>query len=217
MGFRVLIKGDFACFTRPELKVERYTYPVPTCSALRGLLESVYWHPGLLYRIDRIKVLNEVKYLTVKRNEVKNRISSKNVLSEIRVKKGTLQPIDTKEVRTQRSTTMLKDVAYIVDFHFITTNKIQADSNPAKFADIISRRLERGQNFKQPYLGCREMACSIERFEDQDLPSFYEGKGTMDLGVMLYDMEFGETIEPVYCHPIMQEGVIDFRKCEVLR
>ncbi|MGI6681156.1 MAG: type I-C CRISPR-associated protein Cas5c [Bdellovibrionota bacterium] len=187
-GFKIIVEGDYACFTRPELKVERTTYDVPTPSALEGLLKSIYWKPAIKYVIDRIIVFNDIKYMNIKRNEVKS--------------KGSTSPIYTSEDRTQRSAMILKDVKYGVEFHFELTGEAMEieDNANEKHYNIIKRRLEKGQFFKVPCLGCAEFPAKkidlLAEGEDFDL-SLQDKKikesGEIDLGFMVYGLTFEDS------------------------
>ena len=155
MSVKIEVWGDYACFTRPEMKVERVSYDVMTPSAARGLVEAIYWHPGLAWRIDRIYVLKPIQFTNIRRNEVKSKISAQNVRS---VMNGAQKPlyISTSEDIQQRAAMVLKDVRYVIEAHFTLTDKANETDNAGKFQDIIKRRLVRGQCYHQPYFGCRE-------------------------------------------------------------
>lgn len=212
-GFKVRIRGPMALFSRPELKVERYSYDVPTPSALRGTIESIYWHPGMTYVIDEIKVLNPIKRIAVRRNELKSKITGSTIL---KAKNDTSKKlfIDRKEDIAQRNSSILTDVDYLVTFHFVITDKTKITEE--KVAAILGRRLNKGECFKQPYLGCREFAAQVERF-DGDLPSYYENEECRDLGIMLYDLDYSDPAQPnaIFYHPVMKKGVITVKKDEV--
>lgn len=216
-GFRIRIWGDYALFSRPELKVERYSYDVPTPSALIGLLESIYWHPGLVYRIDRIKVIKPIKRISVRRNEIKSKLSAKNVLSSLENKQSRLF-LDRSKGITQRMSTILTDVEYLVDFHFELNQPKCGDLTSEKVTAIISRRIEKGQCFRMTYFGCREFPAYFERTVT-DVVSAYENSDDKDLGVMLHTIDYSDPShpEPVFYHPIMRRGVIDVASYEVLR
>ena len=191
-GICVEVWGDRALFTRPELSVERVSYDAMTPSAARGLLESIYWHPGMRYTIDRIHVLNPIRFTNVRRNEVK----SKALASTMRTAAtggGKLPYINTKDDIQQRASLILIDVRYVIEAHFDLTDKATPDDNAGKFKDIIRRRLERGQ-------------C-------------YSDEGERDLGFMLYDMDYRDpkNITPMFFRAVMRNGVIDVAGSEVFR
>ena len=142
MGVKVRVWGNYALFSRPEMKVERCSYDVMTPSAARGILEAVYWHPGMRWVIDKIHVVNPVQFTSVRRNEVKSKISAGNVLQ---VYNGAKKPlyISTKSEIVQRASLLLRDVEYVIEAHFEMTERANETDNPGKFKDIIMRRLKR--------------------------------------------------------------------------
>ncbi|MBQ3675653.1 MAG: type I-C CRISPR-associated protein Cas5 [Campylobacter sp.] len=156
-SFKIVVSGDFACFTRPELKVERVSYDVPTPSALEGLLKSIYWKPAIRYDIDEIVVFNPINFINIRRNEIKEKLSFNKVKSQMKSSDEDIC-IYTDEARNQRATMALKDVKYGIKFHINLTglkseNEINSD---IKHAEILRRRLEKGQFFRTPCFGCSE-------------------------------------------------------------
>lgn len=209
MGYGIKIKvfGDYACFTRPEMKVERVSYDVITPSAARGIIEAIYWKPAIRWVVDKIYVLNEIKFTNVRRNEVSQKISSSKATSAINGNEIQLYQDITKD-RQQRAAMVLKDVCYIIEAHFEMTSKSGTDDTPEKHYSIILRRLKNGQCYHQPSLGTREFAARFELLEG-DLPeSFYSNKET-DLGWMLYDIDFANEFTPKFFRASMQNGIID--------
>ena len=206
--------GEYACFTRPEMKVERVSYDVPTPSAARGMVESVYYHPGLKWHVDKIYVCKPIRFTNILRNEVASKISVRNVLTEANGKKRSY--IDRNADIQQRATTMLRNVHYVIEAHFEMTDKANPSDNPGKFQDIVKRRLRSGQAYMQPYLGCRECTAHFRLWEGGDIPTIDE---TRDLGYMLYDMEYSdpENIQPMFFRAQMVHGVIDLTDCEVVK
>jgi CRISPR-associated protein Cas5d len=160
------------------MKVERVSYDVITPSAARGILEAIYWHPGMRWVIDKIVVLNEIKFDSVRRNELKNK----------KLPKGS----DIADDRTQRATLLLRDVAYVIEAHFVFTNEKAESDNIGKFLDQFNRRARKGQCYNQPYLGCREFSGFFELVEPDAPPltGFYSGSGEKDLGFMLLDIDY---------------------------
>ncbi|MDO4849839.1 MAG: type I-C CRISPR-associated protein Cas5c [Coriobacteriia bacterium] len=218
-GFRVKAWGDMALFTRPELKVERYSYDVITPSAARGMLESVYWHPGMRYVIDRIHVLNPIEFTSVRRNEVKSKALASLLRSAAEGKKG-LPHIYAAEDIQQRASVVLTNVCYVIEAHFEMTDDASKADNPGKFCDIFRRRLAKGQCYSQPYFGCREFAANLAPYEGQWPPQgAYSDVDERDLGFMLYDMDFSDPndIEPMFFKAVMHNGVIDVAGSEVHR
>lgn len=212
---RVEVWGGLACFTRPEMRVERVSYDVITPSAARGLLESIYYHPGLRFTIDRIYVCSPICFTNIRRNEVKSKIMSSDLL---RAYNGAKEPIyiNTSQDIQQRATTALTNVHYVIEAHFDMTDKANASDNPGKFQDILKRRLKKGQFFSEPYFGCREFPANFRLWEGDVIPVIPE---TCDLGYMLYDMDYSnpESIVPMFFRAELVNGVIDLTNCEVVR
>lgn len=214
MSIKMEVWGEYACFTRPEMKVERVSYDVPTPSAARGMVESVYYHPGLKWHVDKIYVCKPIRFTNILRNEVASKISVRNVLTEANGKKRSY--IDRNADIQQRATTMLRNVHYVIEAHFEMTDKANPSDNPGKFQDIVKRRLRSGQAYMQPYLGCRECTAHFRLWEGGDIPTIDE---TRDLGYMLYAMEYSdpENIQPMFFRAQMVHGVIDLTDCEVVK
>ena len=214
MSIKMEVWGEYACFTRPEMKVERVSYDVPTPSAARGMVESVYFHNGLRWIIDRIYVCNPIRFINIRRNEVASKVSKNKILSEANGK--ALSYINSREETQQRATTMLRDVHYVIEAHFEMTDQANPSDNPGKFQDIVKRRLRNGQAYMQPYLGCRECTAHFRLWEGGDIPTIDE---TRDLGYMLYDMDYSdlESIQPMFFRAQMVHGVIDLTDCEVVK
>lgn len=209
MAIRVEVWGDYALFSRPEMKVERVSYDVITPSAARGLLESIYWHPGLSWKIDRIYVCNPIRFTNIRRNEVKDVVSGSSVKSVMKSGKGEIY-IATLESIQQRAAMVLKDVRYVIEAHFDMTDNAAASDNPGKFQDIMKRRLERGQFYSMPYMGTREFPAHFKPCGAiPECPD--ELKGTRDLGWMLLDMDYTDKsdIQPRFFRATMTDGVID--------
>ncbi len=218
IGVKVHVWGDYALFSRPELKTERYSYDVITPSAARGILDAVYWHPGMRWVIDKIYVKNPICFTSVRRNEVKSKILASNVLQAYN---GADKPlyISAREDIVQRAAQVLCNVSYVIEAHFEMTDKANASDNPGKFKDIIMRRLRRGECFHMPCLGCREFPANFALCEEEEIHTAYDEVPEKDLGLMLYDMDYSdpENIQPMFFHAVMRHGVIDLRECEVLR
>lgn len=216
IGVKVKVWGEYALFSRPEMKVERCSYDVITPSAARGILEAIYWHPGMKWVIDKIYVQKPVQFTGIRRNEVKSKISSNNVLP---VYNGADKPlyISTKSDIVQRASLLLRDVSYVIEAHFEMTEKAVESDNPGKFKDIIMRRLKRGECYHTPYFGCREFPANFCLCEDEKIETAYSGE--KDLGFMLYDMDFSDldNIQPMFFRALMKDGVINLRDCEVIR
>lgn len=207
--------GKYALFTRPELKVERVSYDVPTPSAARGIVESIYYHPGLQWHIKRIYVMNPIRFLNVRRNEVKNKILSTAARKAAQGSEKPLYQVTSQEI-VQRASLLLRDVHYVIEAHFTMTEKAAPTDNPGKFQDIVTRRMERGQCFQTPYFGCREFPVNFRRWPGGPVPTIPE---TRDLGLMLYDFDYSNPliITPTYFRARLENGVLDTENCEVYR
>ena len=232
-GFRIMTEGDYALFTRPEMKVERVSYDVPTPGALEGMLKSIYWKPAIRYEIDRIIVFNPINFTGVRRNEVKEKASLQSMKGQM-TDTGKDPVIYTSEDRTQRASMLLKKVCYGIEFHFEMTGlkSTHDDEDEKKHYNIIKRRLEKGQCFRTPCFGCAEFPVrKIRLVEDFDLSRIspeITAMGDVDLGFMSYKVEFldkgipvnndwnhpvfSDRASTVYYRPHMINGIIDVRQ-----
>lgn len=218
-GIKVEVWGDYALFTRPEMKVERMSYDVITPSAARGLIEAIYWHPGIRYRIDRIHVLNPIRFANIRRNEIKKKASA-DALFSTATKGSPLPHLYASEEIVQRASLVLRDVRYVIEAHFDLTDKATPQDNPGKFCDIIRRRLAKGRCYNQPVFGVREFPAYFKPYEETTPPrGFYADEPERDLGICLYDMDYSdpENIVPMFYRPVMRHGVIDVAGSEVYR
>lgn len=200
--------GEYACFSRPEMKVERVSYDVMTPSAARGLLESIYWHPGLCWVIDRIHVQAPIRFTNIRRNEVKDTISARRVKTLMEKRQGELY-LATPESIQQRAAMVLQNVRYIIEAHFELTALVSPQDNHGKFQDIMRRRLEKGQTYHQPYFGVREFPAQFAVC--REIPPCPVGlEGTRDLGWMLLDMDYSnpQDIRPLFFRACLREGVL---------
>jgi CRISPR-associated protein Cas5d len=196
-------RGPLACFTRPELKVERVSYPVMTPSAARGLLEAVLWKPAIRWRIERIHVLREIKFIAFRRNEVSSRVPAPQ--AAVVRDGGTLRPYFADDDRAQRNTLALRDVDYLIEARFELTSRAGPEENVTKFGEIFQRRLARGQQFHQPYFGCRELAAEVLPADDAP-PAIDDDR---DLGWMLWDVDYGpEARRPLFFAARLERGVL---------
>jgi len=208
-GIRLHVWGDYACFTRPEMKAERVSYDVMTPSAARGILEAIHWKPAIRWVVDRIHVLNEIRFEMIRRNEVSNKIPVRNIKAAMSSGEPLRQVAP--DERQQRATLMLKDVAYVVEAHFELTGFGEASETEEKHYNIVLRRARHGQCFHRPYLGCREFAAHFRLIEeDEPLPtSFYADVEEKDLGWMLHDIDYEHDMTPKFFRAVMRRGVID--------
>lgn len=227
-GFCLEVSGPYACFTRPEMKVERVSYDVITPSSARAIFDAILWKPAISWHVLRIEVLNPIRWISVRRNEVGKTASPRT------------KQIFIEDARQQRAGLFLRDVKYRIfaEFIYIPPEKrretphaipaewiesaeaddLRKDESPAKYAAMFERRARKGQCFHRPYLGCREFACEFELVDPQSHPAM-PIQETRDLGWMLYDMDFSDAdeIKPLFFRPEMKAGVIvtDRSKVEV--
>ena len=228
----IKVKGDFACFTRPEMKVERVSYDVITPSATRAVFEAILWKPEIRWRVTKIEVLKPIQWISVRRNEVSK------LASADRADGKSDRGIYIEEHRQQRAGLFLKDVAYRLHAEFEVVDgskhvhrypelrgRLPAEpeesqpENPVKYLNMFQRRARKGQCFSQPYLGCREFSAHFEYVEDakvaaQDEPPITDSS---DLGWMLYDIDFVDDMKPGFFRAEMKKGVIDLAGVEVRR
>ena len=209
MSIKLEVWGEYALFTRPEMKVERVSYDVMTPSAARGLIEAIYWHPGMRWCIDRIHVCAPIRFTNLRRNEVKSTIPARTVHAVMAQGKGELYLSTSKDIQ-QRAALLLRDVHYVIEAHFEMTEKAAPGDNPGKFQDIVKRRIQKGQFYHQPCFGCREFPAQF-RLCGEVPPCPAELKGPRDLGWMLYDMDYtdSENITPLFFRATLQNGVIE--------
>lgn len=216
-GIKLEVWGDYALFTRPEMKVERVSYDVITPSAARGLIEAIYWKPAIRWVIDKIHVCSPIEFTNIRRNEVSSKILAGNVRAAM---SGGSQPLylNTSEDIQQRASLVLKKVRYVIEAHFELTDKAgEADTNE-KHYNIALRRMRQGQCFHMPCFGCREFPAQFRLYEEET-PPVTALSGRQDLGFMLYDMDFSKQgeIEPMFFRAVLQDGVMDVTECEVVR
>lgn len=219
MGFMIEMWGDYASFNRPELKVERVSYDVITPSAARGILDSIYWHPGIKWVIDEIYVLSPVKFTGIRRNEVKSKTLGSSIRSVMNGKSQEMPFISTMDDRQQRSALVLQDVRYVVKAHFeMIPEKMSPTDNEGKFCDIIKRRIEKGQCFHQPYFGNREFPARFRMWAGQDAAKACVDD-SRDLGLMLFDMDYSDpsNIKPMFFRAVLNKGMLKVTGCEVLK
>lgn len=213
MSILIEVWGRYACFSRPEMKTERVSYDVITPSAARGLVEAIFWHPGLRYMIDRVYVLNPIRFTNIRRNEVKAAFPASAALSA--AKGGPTPALYTSLEIQQRAAMILQDVHYVIECHFDLTDKAATGDNPGKFQDILRRRLAKGQCYHTPYFGCREFPASFREWPGGTIPAI---DLTQDLGWMLYDLDYTDLqkIQPQFFRAGLKRGVLDCRNVEVV-
>lgn len=206
--FCIEVSGEFASFNRPEMKVERLSYDLITPSAARAMFEAILWKPAIRWQIERIEVLNPVKWISLRRNEVGHRIAMRNVETAMREGHGQLG-LYVDEDRQQRAGLFLRNVRYRLHARFELTARAEAHDTPAKFASMFRRRAFAGQCVNQPYLGCREFSAQFRLVEDlakEDQPIEW----TNDLGFMLYDLDYSdaESPRPLFFRAKIEHGVL---------
>jgi len=215
-GITIRVRGEYALFTRPEMKVERVSYDVITPSAARGIIEAVYWKPAIRWVIDKIHVLNEIEFTNIRRNEVSEKVSESEARRRMN---GSNEPffLSATDTRQQRASLVLRNVDYVIEAHFELTEKAGAGDTVEKHYNIVLRRLRKGQYFSAPCLGTREFGAKAELIEDGEIPK--SPLGDRDLGWMLYDLDFADAqdIKPQFFKAEMRAGVIDLTQVEVKR
>ncbi len=199
-GIMLRVWGNYALFTRPEMKVERVSYDVMTPSAARGILEAIYWKPAIRWVIDRIHVLQPVRFENVRRNELANRVS----VNKRDMEEGKRVCRYIEDDRQQRASMVLRNVEYAIEAHFELLGNDDVD--PGKHLAIFERRVKKGQCFHRPYFGCREFPVNFEWCDKIPAASFV---GEQDLGFMLHDIDFANDMTPRFFRAVMQDGVID--------
>lgn len=207
-GIRLKVSGSHACFTRPEMKVERVSYDVMTPSAARGILEAIHWKPAIRWVVDSIHVLKPIRFQSIRRNEVGHKAPVSKIKSAI--KAGSTQGLHilVNEDRQQRAATVLVNVAYVIEAHFELTDAAGPDDNEGKHLDIFNRRATRGQCFHQPCLGTREFPARFELLSP-DLPLPPAVDENRDLGFMLWDIDHQADGRPsLFFRAVLEHGVV---------
>ncbi len=206
-NFCIEVSGPFACFTRPEMKVERVSYDVMTPSAARAIFEAILWKPQMRWRVSRIEVLKPIRWVNLRRNEVKEKILTGNVERAMKEGKGQLH-LNIEDERVQRAGYFLRDVTYRIHADLLLTSK--ATDPIIKYAEMFTRRASKGQCVNQPYLGCREFSADF-RLVTTDTPPVPPIADTRDLGWMLHDLDYTHPSDPQprFFRAHMNAGVIE--------
>ena len=213
--FCLEVAGPFACFTRPEMKVERVSYDVITPSAARAVFESILWKPAVRWRVRRIEVLRPIRFINLRRNEVKSKIQTPTVQQAMSAGSGALG-INVEDDRVQRAGYFLRDVAYRL--HADLSLAPHCTEPLAKYTEMFARRASKGQCVNQPYLGCREFAADF-RLVTADSPPAAPIPDTRELGWMLHDLDFTHPADPQprFFNARMEQGVIEVPPFEEAR
>ncbi len=215
---RIRVRGDYAVFSRPEAKVERFSYEVPTPSAARGILDAILWKPQMRWVVQCIEVLKPVRFANLKRNELQKKVSPVAIKKWIKDPQ-TFQPqvagAGVKTDATPRATQALRDVDYVIEARPLVYHPNRTDT-PEKYIAMFTRRVEKGQCFHQPALGCREFPADVTLAEGSEMPI----AESRELGVMLYDIIFtpgGKRNEAVFFEAKLENGVVECRPEMVLK
>ncbi|SDA26118.1 CRISPR-associated protein, Cas5d family [Nitrosospira sp. Nsp18] len=213
--FCLEVRGDFGCFTRPEMKVERVSYDVITPSAARAVFESILWKPAIRWQVMKIEVLKPIRWITLRRNEVGAVVSSRNVRTAMTSGTGNLG-LYIEDERQQRAGLFLRDVAYRIHAGFELLPIAGENNTPGKFLDMFERRASKGQCVNQPYLGCREFSAAFHLVDKLDATSAPIAE-SRDLGWMLYDMDYTNRASPTprFFRADLKNGVLDLANVEV--
>ncbi|MDR2056086.1 MAG: type I-C CRISPR-associated protein Cas5c [Desulfovibrio sp.] len=208
-GVKLRMFGEYACFTRPEMKGERVSYDIPTPSAVRGVLEAIYWKPALSWRIKAVHVMKPVVFESIRRNELGSKVPVASVKKALKGGKKTLG-VWIEDDRQQRASLVLKNVEYCVDAEFVIADQAgPEDRQPGKHLDIFNRRLARGQVFHRPCFGCREFPAFVEPVEEIPASPLAElPEGNRDLGWMLYDLDYKNRCKPMFFRASLVKGVL---------
>jgi CRISPR-associated protein Cas5d len=207
--FVLEVTGDYACFTRPEMKVERVSYDVITPSAARAVFEAILWKPAIAWQVERIDVLAPVRWVNIRRNEVGAVASTRNAEQAMRSGRGLLG-LNVEDERQQRAGLFLRDVRYRLHARFELTARAGDGDTSAKFAEMFRRRARAGQCVNQPYLGCREFAAGFRLIEDMAAEPPPLAEFDRDLGWMLYDLDYKTPAspQPRFFNARVQHGVL---------
>ena len=203
------LSGPWACFTRPEMKVERVSYDVMTPSAARACFEAILWKPAVRWHVRKIEVLKSIRWINLRRNEVAAVVSTRNVETAMKNGTGDLS-LYIEDERQQRAGLFLRDVGYRVHADLEFKREADPDASPMKYQEMFERRAGKGQCVNQPYLGCREFAAAFRLVADPagEAPPIDE---TRDLGFMLHDLDFSKPsdLQPRFFRAALNRGVVE--------
>jgi CRISPR-associated protein Cas5d len=206
-GIKLLVSGDFACFTRPEMKVERVSYDVMTPSAARGILEAIHWKPAIRWIIDAIHVLKPIRFQSIRRNEVGHKARVAAIRKAMNASDINDLALIVEDDRQQRASTVLVDAAYVIESHFELTYKAGPEDSEGKHLEMLNRRARNGQCFHQPCLGTREFPARFRLIEPHEpVPRAIDE--TRDLGFMLYDIDHAGDRSSLFFRARLDNGVM---------
>lgn len=215
-GIRLHVWGERACFTRPEMKVERVSYDVMTPSAARGILEAILWKPQIRWVVDRIHVLRPIRFQSFRRNEVGAKMSADRAKSAMKSGNTAGLGLSVEENRQQRAATLLVDVAYLIEARFELTEKAGLEDNAGKYLAMFNRRAESGQCFHRPCLGAREFPAEFALIAPEapaPASALSEAQREQDLGWMLHDIDFANGRTSRFFRARLSDGILDVRRC----
>ncbi|MDX9975070.1 MAG: type I-C CRISPR-associated protein Cas5c [FCB group bacterium] len=203
------LTGPFACFTRPEMKVERVSYDIMTPSAARACFEAILWKPAVRWHIRRIELLKPIRWINLRRNEVASVVSTRNVETAMKTGSGDLG-IHIEDDRQQRAGLFLRDVAYRVHANLEFKREADPSGSAMKYQEMFERRATKGQCVNQPYLGCREFTAAFRLITDPPTEPTPIPE-TRDLGFMLHDMDFTNPADPQprFFRAKLENGVVN--------
>lgn len=211
-GVRLHVWGEHACFTRPEMKVERVSYDVMTPSAARGILEAIHWKPAIRWDVTRIHVLRPIRFVSIRRNEVSEKASVRNAATVMRAGNAAGLGMDVTAVRQQRASMLLAEVAYVIEARFAMTDRAESDDTPAKHISMFNRRARAGQCFHRPCLGTREFAAEFRLLGEGDpLPAsaLPEADRNRDLGWMTCEPGYTPDMPARFFRARLEDGVLE--------
>lgn len=217
-GIRLHVWGDLACFTRPEMKVERVSYEVMTPSAARGILEAIHWKPAIRWEVARIHVLRPIRFRSIRRNEVSDKASVANARSAMKAGTTAGLGIDVASSRQQRAAMVLENVGYVIEARFHLTDKATPEDTTAKHISMFNRRAENGQCFHRPCLGTREFPADFRLISDgEPIPAtaLADGDRDRDLGWMTYEPGYGPGMPARFFRARLEGGVLEVEKLAV--
>lgn len=222
---KIKVSGDYALFPRPEIKAEWISYDVIPPFAAKNILEAIYWHPGMKWKIDRIYVMKPIYLKRIKIHSISSVHSLADDImaryggySHSPVKDWNRKDITDRSDKGDKSSLVLKDVEYVIEAHFNMTDKAAKNDNPNKFINIINRRLNREEYYNTPFLGRKEFPAKVEPFSGNNIEPYYKNENR-DLGFMIYDLDYSNKYnpKPLFFRAFLNQGILDLRNCRLYR